>query len=72
MSNEITLEQRLVAVERAITDIQLQLAVGPISPDWLDEVTGSVTDEAAFREALGFGRAFRSADRPTDDAEGHQ
>jgi hypothetical protein len=37
----------------------------------LDEVIGSVTDESAFREALAFGRAFRSADRPTDEAEGH-
>ena len=72
MSHEIILEQRLVAVERAITDIQRQLAGGAVSPDWLDEVTGSVTDEAAFREVLGFGSAFRSADRPTDEAEGRQ
>ncbi len=31
--------------------------------DWLDEVTGSVSDEAAFREVLDIGRAFRLADR---------
>jgi hypothetical protein len=70
VSNELVLEQRLVAVERAISDIQLQLAGSRPSPDWLDAVTGSVTDEAAFREALKFGQDFRSADRPTDDREG--
>jgi hypothetical protein len=69
--DKLVLEQRLVAVERAISEIQLQPAGNPISPNWLGEVTGSVTDEAAFREALEFGRDFRSADRPTDEAEGH-
>jgi hypothetical protein len=70
MPTELILEQRLVAVERAITEIQLQLAGGPASPNWLDEVTGSITDEAAFREALEFGRAFREAYHPEDEPQG--
>lgn len=43
--------------------------IGPrprsVSPDWLAEVSGSVTDEEAFREALEPGRAFRLKDRPS-------
>ena len=69
MSNETILEQRLAAVEHAVADLQRLLAGGPTPSDWLDKVTGSVTDEAAFREALEFGRAFRSADRPPDEAD---
>ncbi len=69
MSSETILEQRLEAVERAIIDLRSRLAGGPASSNWLDEVTGSVTDEAAFREVLEIGRAFRSADRPVDDTD---
>jgi len=69
MSNETTLEQRLAAVERALADIQDRLNGGPISPSWLDKITGSITDESAFRKVLEFGHAFRSADRPSDAAE---
>lgn len=69
MSNETMLEQPLAAVERAIADLQRRLAGGPMSSDWLDKVAGSVTDEAAFREVLEFGRSFRSADRPADEAD---
>ncbi len=67
MSSETILEQRLAAVERAIVDLQSRLNGGPSRPDWLDEVTGSVSDEAAFREVLEIGRTFRSSDRPLDD-----
>jgi hypothetical protein len=69
MSTETTLEQRLAAVERAVVDLQSRLAGGSPPSDWLGKVTGSVTDEAAFREALEFGRDFRSTDRPPDEAD---
>ncbi len=63
MASETKLEQRVAAVERAIVDLQSRLAGGRSHPGWLDEVTGSVSDEAAFREAQEIGRAFRSVDR---------
>ena len=62
------MQQRLAAIERAVVDLQSRLAVGPSRPDLLDKVTGSVSDEAAFRE-VEVGRAFRSADRPLDDSD---
>jgi hypothetical protein len=64
MSSETMLEQRLAAVERAIVVLQSRLAGGPSRTGWLVEVTGSVSDEAAFREVLEIGRAIRSADLP--------
>jgi hypothetical protein len=68
MIDEAILEQRLAAVECAVMDLQRRLAVAPPSGNWLDKVIGSISDEEAFREALEFGRAFRSADRPPDEA----
>jgi hypothetical protein len=37
----------------------------------LDETTliGSISDEAAFLEALEYGRAFRQADKPIDESD---
>ena len=69
MPEETMFEQRLSAVEHAIVDLQRRLGEVPASPDWLDKVIGSVTDEAAFREALEYGRAFREADRPSDGTD---
>jgi hypothetical protein len=66
MSNEAEMERRLTAVERAVAELRQMLVLRPQSPNWLDKVAGSVTDEAAFLEALAYGRAFRSADRPSD------
>jgi hypothetical protein len=69
MSSETIIEQRIAAIERAIADLQNQLAGNPTPSNWLDKVAGSVTDEAAFREVLELGRAFRWADRPRDEAD---
>lgn len=71
MLDETTIEQRFLAIEKAISDIQLRLAERPVPPNWLDQVTGSITDEEAFREALALGREFRMADRPPDEPD-HQ
>jgi hypothetical protein len=67
MIDEAVLERRLEELERAVADLQQRLAVAPASQNWLDQVTGSISDEPAFLEALEFGRTFRSADRPPDD-----
>ena len=66
MSSETTLELRVAAVEEAVEELRDRLARRPASMAWLDEVAGSISDEAAFEEALGYGRAFRQADRPLD------
>ena len=66
MLDEATLERRLVALERAVADLQHQLDIRPTSDHWLEALIGSISDEAAFLEALEYGREFRQADRPED------
>lgn len=70
MLDEALLEQRLAALERAVADLQRRLTGVPAPGNWLDKVTGSISDEEAFLEALEFGRAFRQADRPPDEPGG--
>ena len=63
MSTNISVEQRLAAVEAAVVDLQKQLADSQ-SLNWLQQVTGSFKDEPAFEEVLAYGRAIRQADHP--------
>jgi hypothetical protein len=68
MANERTLEERLEALERAVADLQRRLDTPPARGNWLERITGSMKDEPAFEEVLAYGRAFRQADRPPEDA----
>jgi hypothetical protein len=68
MSTEPTLEQRVTALEKAVADLQRQLAAKPQPDHWLNQIIGSFKDEPAFDEVLEYGRAFREADRPPEDA----
>lgn len=66
---ESSIEHRLAAVEAAVSDLQRCLAYQPWSPNWLDEVIGSLKEEPAFEEVIAFGKALREADQlppPTD------
>jgi hypothetical protein len=67
MLDEAALERRLEVLERTVADLQRQLAAATTSGNWLDKVTGSISDDAAFLEALEYGRRIRQADRPTDE-----
>lgn len=70
MSTHSPMEQRLTAVEMAVSEIQRRLATLPPSTDWLAQITGSFKDEPAFDEVLAFGKAFRAGDRlPENDRE---
>ena len=64
MANESSIGQRVTVLERAVADLQRTLAPGSPPPDWIEKVSGSIRDDAAFLEALEYGRAFRMADRP--------
>jgi hypothetical protein len=68
MSADESIEQRLAAVERAVADLQRQLASPAPAPNWLARFTGAFKDEPAFAEVVEYGRALRAADRPPGDA----
>jgi hypothetical protein len=70
MSGQTAIEQRVAVLEGAVAELQRRLAAVSAPANWLDRVTGSVTDEAAFLEALELGRAWRDADRPADNSSG--
>jgi len=61
MATNTSLEERLTAVEAAITELQKQASM-PQTPDWLQQITGSFRDEPAFEEVLTYGRAIRQGD----------
>jgi hypothetical protein len=67
MSLEL-LDQRVTALERAVSDLQRQLLTQP-AENWLEQLTGSFKDEPAFDEVVEYGRQFRWADRPNDGDE---
>ena len=67
MMTQTQLEERLLAVETALTEIQRRLATLPPAPNWLDEIIGSCKDEPAFEEVMAFGRAFRESQPYPDD-----
>lgn len=67
MSDPMNIEQRLAALERAVAEIQQRLGSASASGNWWEKAFGSIRDEAAFLEAMEYGRAFRHADRPPDE-----
>ena len=67
MMTQTQLEERLLAVETALQEMQRRLATVPPPPHWLDEVIGSFKEEPAFDEVIALGRAFREAQPYLDD-----
>jgi hypothetical protein len=66
VSTNPSVEERLAALEKAVAELQLQLTNRNGSPDWLDKVIGSISDDEAFEQALEYGRAYRASLRPPD------
>ena len=55
-------EQRLQAVETALSELQRRLATLPQAPDWVEQMSGAFKDDPAFAEVVALGRAFRMAE----------
>jgi hypothetical protein len=66
MLDETTLEQRLVNLERTVAELKLQISVAPVANNWLEQFTGSISDEQTFMEILEYGKSIRWADKPLD------
>ncbi|MGB8698712.1 MAG: hypothetical protein WCD18_04785 [Thermosynechococcaceae cyanobacterium] len=66
MLTEVTLEQRLITLEQAVSDLQVRVAKNPNSENWLENLIGSISDDEAFAEALEHGRIFRQSDCSID------
>jgi hypothetical protein len=68
MLNEATIERRLITLEQTVCDLQRKVDSKPAAEGWLQKLTGSVSDEAVFLEALEYGKTFRQSDRPIDES----
>ena len=64
---EVTLEQRMTALEEVVRELRDAMQTRKVRADWLDHVIGTMKDEPAFDEVLAHGRAIRQADLPTED-----
>ena len=60
MSNEALLEQRLAVVEASILDLRRRIAALSGRGRSIDALIGSISDDAAFEEALHYGREIRA------------
>ena len=61
MATNTSLEERIAAVEAAITELQKQVA-NRQPTNWLQQITGSFKDEPAFEEVLAYGQVIRQGD----------
>ena len=69
MLNETNLEKRLIDIEQAIADIQTKINEQPLSNNWLEKITGSISDESAFLEVLEYGKKWRKSEKLTDEID---
>ncbi|GAA6614871.1 transferase hexapeptide repeat containing protein [Scytonema sp. NUACC26] len=67
MLDESALEQRLVNLEHTVAELKRQMSAVPTTDNWLEKVTGSVSDEQTFLEILEYGKFLRHADKPVDE-----
>ena len=68
MAINTSLEERLAAVESAISQLQQQVST-PQPTNWLQQITGSFKDEPAFEEVLAYGRLIRQGDESILEAQ---
>jgi hypothetical protein len=69
MLDQATIEKRLVDLEQIVTELKRKSESDTSPNNWLQVLTGSISDEDAFLEALEYGRAFRQSDKPTDEID---
>jgi hypothetical protein len=75
MFSKIKVEYRLAVLEEEVTDLRQEIVdlkqknIDRPATNWMDKLVGSITDEAAFLEALDYGRSVRQADRPLNDID---
>jgi hypothetical protein len=66
--NYPTLEERVSSLEAQLLQLTSLLKTDrPIASNWLDRLTGSISNDELFLEALEQGRLIRTEDQPVDE-----
>ncbi|GJD18869.1 hypothetical protein RIVM261_038250 [Rivularia sp. IAM M-261] len=69
MLDEAAIEHRLANLEREVAALKQKNNNDSTSDNWLNNLIGSISDEAAFIKALEYGRSFRQSDKPADEGD---
>lgn len=56
-----TVEERLTALESALTILQNQIGEAKVDPDWIEKLIGSMDGKSGFRELVQYGKQFRES-----------
>jgi hypothetical protein len=66
--NHPTLEERVSSLEAQLLQLTSLLKTDrPVASNWLDRLTGSISNDELFLEALEQGRSIRTEDQPMDE-----
>ena len=66
--NHPTLEERVSSLEAQLLQLTAHLKSDrPIAPNWIERLTGSISNDESFLEALAQGRSIRTEDQPVDE-----
>ncbi len=66
LEEEVTdLKQEIVDLKQEIVELKQKNIDRLTANNWMDKLIGSISDEAAFLEALDYGRSVRQADKPS-------
>jgi hypothetical protein len=66
--NHLTLEERVSSLEAQLLQLTVHLKSDrPVASNWLDRLTGSISHDELFLEALAQGRSIRTEDQPVDE-----
>lgn len=64
----VTVEERLTALEREVAQLSLKVEqLANPKGNWIERISGTMTDDPAFAEAMRLGAEIRRADRPPDE-----
>ena len=66
--NHPTLEERVSSLEAQLLQLNSLLKNDrPIASNWLDRLTGSISNDELFLKALAQGRSIRTEDQSVDE-----
>jgi hypothetical protein len=61
-----TVEERREALEVEVTRLKLDIPAGIAAKPWWEEIRGRFKDDAAYEEAMRYGREYRESLKPDD------
>jgi hypothetical protein len=61
---DLSVEERLAAMEAAIADLQRQVGLSREPGNWLEQITGAFKDDPVFEKMLRYGREYRESTYP--------